>query len=300
MVAPPQVVRREPDRLVGRPAAAPPVPPVQPRPAPVPFWKDVQHLAEAQPAGQGVQRLFCPVVVGPDAFVVAMVQDGPNAGVTAQLWKLDPTGRNRPSAVVGTDADPAAYREFANVPGQDPADRVTADWPGTRAAVCGDTYVFTCWGQRVVLFPLVAGGRPRVVTPADVGYPGLSVQAAALMDGVLYLAVGLPGRDGLLVADRAADRPGRHPGRQPPPRAPVAVRRRGPDGTSRPWSPTRPATGSCSTRRPPTGTSAGAVCTRSRPPRPPVPTRPPAPRPRPAPSASSWPTSPRPGGTHRT
>ncbi len=200
--APPQVVRREPDRLVGRPAAAPPVPPAQPRPAPVPFWKEVQHLAEAQPAGQGVQRLFCPVVVGPDAFVVAMVQDGPNAAVTAQLWKLDPV-RNHPSAVVGTDADPAAYREFANVPGQDPADRVTAGWPGTRAAVCGDTYVFTCWGQRVVLFPL-AGGRPRVVTPADVGYPGLSVQAAALMDGVLYLAVGLPGRDGLLVATELA------------------------------------------------------------------------------------------------
>ena len=40
------------------------------------------------------------------------------------------------------------------------------------------------------------------MTPEDVGCPGLAVEAAALMDDTLFLAMGLGGRDGLLVSRR--------------------------------------------------------------------------------------------------
>ncbi len=189
VAAVPEPPLRRPDVLSGPPPAE--VIPVDP----LPFWKDVQHLVEARPAAEGVQRLFCPVVVGPDVFVVAMVQDAPRGAVRAQLWKLDPTGRRGP-AIVGEDADPAAYRDFANADGEKPADHVTADWPGTAAAVCGDTYVFTCSGRRVLLFPL-AGGDPRVATPDGLGCPGSGVRAATLLGDTLFVALG----DGRLLAD---------------------------------------------------------------------------------------------------
>ena len=162
--------------------------------APGLFWKESRTLLDVLHAGSGIERIFDPVVVGSAVYTIGINQDAEHPA--AQLLKFDVD--RGPAAVVSQHADDW-YRAFAMSDRIDLQSRLTMGWPGTSGAVADGTYVFVSWGQRIVLFPL-AGGPARCITPKELGHPDVPIQAATLVDGSLYVALGTPDSEAFVLA----------------------------------------------------------------------------------------------------
>lgn len=166
----------------------------EPETAPGIFWKDSRTLIDVLHASSGIQRIFDPVVVGSNVYVVAMKEG--DGEPTAQLLKFNVDGGQ---PVVVSEHSDKLYSEFAMPDVIPPEHRLTMGWPGTSGHVNQGVYVFVCWGQRIVVFPL-KGGPARCITPVTLGHPKSSVQAAAVMNDTLYVALGAPNKSAFLLS----------------------------------------------------------------------------------------------------